>query len=809
MGDFILPDGPPDQMDNLDPIEPDDPNPYDVEKARQANDSDESEEMLGAGNFDEPNEDSAVIKNSTENPIDSDEIPQALKSIRDRIEQSERPVREVLIRQWKLQQLFWQGIQRIIWNEEMQDLRSIEYLENIPDDLPVDISDYGKIVNIYRGYGEAIAGALTTGLPKVRFYPKDAERIQDILKSKGYSKLAELISIQNNIIVKLTNAVVIAYNQGFVAAYNYNHTHEKYGMAEIESESLSPVDYQVSQCPECGYTEEEKFTDNTVMTNDETLNPDKSCPQCSQLQSPIGIGQPQPPPQMMPMGMQTQMEMMPKIEKKPKSRQIIEFWGPLNVKIPASAQTIDQVGWVILERERHCAEMRAIYPELREKISGGDRANMSYERWARANYENFGEYLAEYTTTSQIWLKPWAYELLTDVDIIEMLKEKYPDGAYCVFVNDVFAEACPAKLEDHWSFSVNPLSNRLLCESWGKGMVDLQEMTNDLILLELETIKYGIPMIFADPQYFDFKGYANSRAQPGMVYPLKTVPQGGPETIFYETKAATLSDEVPNLENRLKQIAEFISHAPPSIFGGPATGSKTLGEYEQSRNQALQVLSILWKVILALYTSSISKAVAGYHKSMLEDEKMVKPQGDSYVNILIKKSELDDGEIGEVYPEAGEQFPTTWPQKRAVLLELIGLQNDFINSILTHPENSYQIAQLLGLDDLFIPGDNQRNKQLYEIAQLLTQVSPDGINPSIPIDQNLDDSEIHHEIIKAYASSEHGMDARENNPLGYQNLMLHDQQHVMIIQMMMQQQAEAEAEANESGDSKSNLPVSE
>src|SRR5437899_4410146 len=111
---------------------------------------------------DQSQQNSPEIKNSSDNPVDNDDIPHALKTIRDIIERTERHVREVLIRQWKLQQLFWQGIQRIIWNEEMQDLRSIEYLENIPDDLPVDISDYGKVVNIYRGYGEAIAGALTT-----------------------------------------------------------------------------------------------------------------------------------------------------------------------------------------------------------------------------------------------------------------------------------------------------------------------------------------------------------------------------------------------------------------------------------------------------------------------------------------------------------------------------------------------------------------------------------------------------------------------------------------------------------------------
>lgn len=753
------------------------------------------------------------IKNSQDNPVDDDPIVVAFKTLRDKIETQEKPVREVMIRQWKLQQLFWQGFQRPFWNSLTGMWGSIQQTD-LPSDIDVDLNDYGKTINIYRAYGQAIAGALTTAAPGVKFFPKDADKINDIFKAKGYSKLSEFIANYNQIVNKLTEAIVISYNQGLFAFYNYNHTSEKYGIAMMEKEIQVENAYQVSSCPSCGLTVNERKLDyapGTDLTLDETLNSetDQFCPECAQLENESidpNSGLPLEPPRIQNQ-VTVRQEMETKFEKKTKSRQIIEVFGPLEVKIPASAKKIEEIGFVNLEREKHFAEMRALYPEIRNLIKGGSSSDQSYERWARSNYENQGEYLTNYTTVNQIWLRPWQYFMLDEDETVQQLLKYYPEGAYVVFVGDVFAEACPANMDDHWTFAVNPLSNRIYCEAWGRGMVPIQEMTNDLILLELETVKYGIPAIFANARYFDQDSFKKMRSAPGMVIPVQEAPQGGVKDIFHETKAATLSDEVPELESRIKALADFISAAPPSIFGGPATGSKTLGEYEQSRNQALQVLSILWKIVLFTYVGAMSKAVKGYHKSMLEDEKVVKPNGRSFINELIKLSELNSGDVGEVYPESGEQFPTTWPQKRALLLELLGMQNEFVNMILAHPENSYLAASILGFDELYIPGDNQRNKQLFEIAQLINQAPLDMMTPSIPIEPSIDDAQVHIEVLKAFLTSEHGEALKLNNQMGYQNVVLHLQQHEFLLQQQMMQQQEAEKEEEGKGKEEEVGPV--
>ncbi len=750
------------------------------------------------------------IINSEEEDVSAEPIPTAFRTIFDLIEQQERPVREVQLRQWKLQELFWQGIQRLFWDDELKDLRSIDGIANqLPEDFPYDISDFGKIVNVYRAYGEVITGALTAALPVNRYFPKDADKISDILKAKGYSKLAEFIAMYNEMQLKLIRAYVIAYNQGMIAAYNYNHTSEKYGTVQTPKQVPFTQEYKVTSCPSCGEVREEKYDSaaGIEITTDEVLN----CPNHSDEQIPLQTS------------IDPREEMRTEYEQTPKSRQIIEFWGPLNVKIPASAQTIEQVGWLVFQRERHIAEVKAKYPKIRDLITGGESNDNTYERYARANFELNGEYLTNYVTESLVWLRPWAYELITNDEVRELLIENYPDGAYVVFENDIFAEACPSILDDHWTLSENPLSNRLLCESQGRGMVDIQEMTNDLILLELETIKYGISATFADPEYFDFNAWRNSKATPGGVYPAKA-PQGGNlSSAFHETKAATLSQNVPELEQKLRSFSEFISHTPPSIFGGPAQGSKTFAEYEQSKNQGLQVLSILFKVITTLYKKSMAKAVKAYHKSMLEDEKYAVAKGDNFVNIVIKKAELDGGDLGEVFGEINDQFPVSWLQKRGMLLELINSGNEYVMQMLTHPENARLIKELLGRDDIFIPGDVQRNKALYTIALLLHQVPQmpdptqmDPMNPqmaqpksSVPVEQFVDDPAIQAEVFRAYMASEHGQYQKENNPEGYMNVTLFLTELETMLAMQAQAQAESEKEDKPKKEKDESFPVTE
>lgn len=118
------------------------------------------------------------------------------------------------------------------------------------------------------------------------------------------------------------------------------------------------------------------------------------------------------------------------------------------------------------------------------------------------------------------------------------------------------------------------------------------------------------------------------------------------------------------------------------------------------------------------------------------------------------------------------------------------------------------LKDLLGLDDLEIPGDTSRDKQWREIVQLLEEMPMEGeqglessVEPG-PFDAH--DTEL--AIVATWINSAEGQKAKEQNPMGYMNVMAHAMQHQQAIQQA-QQEAErkqlimtaAMAQAEESG----------
>jgi hypothetical protein len=351
-----------------------------------------------------------------------------------------------------------------------------------------------------------------------------------------------------------------------------------------------------------------------------------------------------------------------------------------------------------------------------------------------------------------------------------------------------------------------------MADPLGKALIGLHETANDLFQLEVDTVRFAIPQVFVDPKILDAKAYAQQRAVPGAVTFTKTVSAGMKISDgFFETRTASIPKEVSELDLKVEKLLQFISGVLPSVFGGPATGSKTLGEYQESKNQALQRLSIIWKIVVVMYAELMAKATKQYVDNLKEDENFVKAQGtDSFINVWIRR-EMFKGQIGEVRPEISEQFPMTWGQKSARIMELLSMNNQAVFAMLMHPENIEILYETFGITDLYIPGEDQRNKQLYEISEMiLAQPIPIGVDPitgeevlappePIPLEE-IDDHAIHMEVLKAFLNSSVGIDLKNTNPMAYGIIMQHFLMHNQVLQMQMQAQAQAEVEASKEQD---------
>ena len=723
-----------------------------------------------------------------------EEVVNLLKTIFRRIETQEMPTREILLRQWKLYQLLWQGIQSVAWSSVANEWQVLDAAAPLPADITIDPSIYNKVVNIIRPYGESIAGALSTGLPTVRYFPYNADDPADISTAKTYSKLEKLIASHNKMELLLLQTLIYIWKFGFAAAYNYDHESPEYGTISKEEEQLRPFNVKTTSCSECGMPiDEEKYE----VPKDFGENVEETIPEM--LPEELGEILPEPtncagcgataPPQI---SEGIQQEPVKVSTEYSKSRQLIKILSPLEVKIPTRAQTQDQVLWLIYEDEFHIAQLRCLYPKFADKITSGSGSTTAYERYIRSNWEEYYENLNDYATCDRVWLRPDAYYLLETEDAA-LLKKTFPKGVFFTVINDNVVEITEECLDDHWTLTINPGDNRIYADAGCKSTVPMQFLTNEIMQMEVECFKYAIPTTFADPEFLNFTAYSASSKLPGMIYPMKKPPNGAMGDNVTSLITSNYPKQAADLDAKVRELGQFTSGALPSIWGGPASSgsSGTLGEYEQSRNQALQRLGIIWKTVNYWYASLMSKAIKGYVKEMEEDEYFVQKHADSFINVWIRRSELQ-GKIGDITPEVSEQFPASWAQISAKVMELIGMKNPFIDGILSHPENLELIAQVIGVPDLYVPGENQRNKELLAIATVLhtpTTPGPDGqLMPIMPppIDPNLDEPAIQIEVLKAFLSSDIGQDLQTSNPPAYQALAIRLSQFQFII---AQQQA--------------------
>jgi hypothetical protein len=282
-----------------------------------------------------------------------------------------------------------------------------------------------------------------------------------------------------------------------------------------------------------------------------------------------------------------------------------------------------------------------------------------------------------------------------------------------------------------------------------------------------------------------------------MLFPVKKRPGQSIGDSFHQLRTATLSKEIGDFGQQLDSDAQFLSGASPTIYGGDVGGSQTAKEYETRRSQALQRLQIHWKTLTHWWAELMSKVVVDFAKSMIEDEKFVVAKGTSFMNVWIRKSEIEAGTIGQIEPDISDQFPISASQKKDLLLGLLQLNNEFLNSVIYHPENATLVSQLLGFPEIFIPGDEDRSKQLNEINILLGggQAEPEYLVDNLPV---------HIEVCKAWANSDVGQYIKVNNPQGYMAVMTHLQTHTQMQQGMQAQESQVQEQPQENANASDN-----
>ena len=748
-----------------------------------------------------------------------EDIQKLLLEVVDHFDKEDTAVRERQIRTARRLKLFWEGFHRVWYSEVAHDWRIWD--DSAASGEATDQAYYDKPVNIFRAYLESIIAALSITVPPIKCFPDDADNTLDLYTAKAGDKIAGLIYRHNNVSLLWLHALFIYCTEGMVGCYTYPKEDVKYGTYENKKYDTTSEEHQLTSCPTCGYNFEDNLLDpstpkldtqpNPLTPQNPPVNPEVEklkedefqpydtaaeqdyCPQCAQLVTPQ-------------MSQQTLIvTRLVGTTNDPKTRICMEAYGGLYVKIANYAKKQEDTPYLIWSYETHYANAVEKYrhlhnnPKLKpEAIRGMRGPDNTYDMWGRLSPVYNGEYPLNVVTMRYTWLRPSAYNILADDADIDKLRKLYPKGVKVGMVNREFGEACPEVLDDCWTLTFNPLADYLVHDPIGLLLVSLQEITNDLISLTLQTIEHGIGQTFADPGVLNFNAYRQLEALPGGIF--EATPKSGKSLneAFYEVKTATLSPEVMPFASNVQNLAQLVSGALPSLFGGAIEGSETASQYSMSRAQALQRLQNTWKMFTIWWKEIFGKAIPAYIQEVEEDERDVQlDKNGNFVNVFIRKAELE-GKIGKVELEANENLPLTWSQQKDLIMTLLQTQNEEILSILGAPENLPVIRQAIGLTDFYVPGEEDTEKQYDEIKQLLaSEPMPGGVGmdgqpievSSVQIDPTYDNHEIEFEIVRKWVISPEGRQTKIDNPPGFMNVMLHGKEHLQQMQMQAMQNA--------------------
>lgn len=768
----------------------------------------------------------------------SEEVQRLLLEVAEVFDREDRPVRERQVRVWKKLKYYWDGIQRIWWDEVAHDWRTYD-LAVQSGQIQDQQGYYDKPVNVFRAYLESIIAALSVVVPPVKCYPDDANNVLDLQTARAGDKIGELVYRHNDAVLLWLHALYIFCTEGMIAAYHYSKEDKAYGTYQKKEYEDVTEEVEVEVCDICGTEavdqplldrmENEFAPGEEEIFQDSLLNEGiKFCPTCAatvvnpQLQKkPIIV---------------TRLIGM---SDEPKSRQCIEVHGGLFVKVALYAQSQADTPYLQYAYETHYSNVLEKYPHLREKINPNSQGNQKgsntvagnydpYERWARQSTQYRGEFPLNTPTVKCTWLRPCAFNVLQNEANVEKLKKLYPSGVKVVTVAGEFAEACNEALDDYWTLTHNPLSDYLHHDPYGLLVTSVQDITNELLSLIIQTIEHGITQTFADAGVLDLDAYQQVEASPGSILAIKAKSGQGLGESFFQLKAANLSAEVLPFADKVNELGQFASGALPALFGGAMpSNSKTAAQFSMSRSQAMQRLQTPWKMLTIWWKNIFGKVIPAYIQDVVEDEHYVttdKSVG-NFVNVFIRTAELQ-GKIGRIELDAHEQLPLTWAQQKDIYMQLMQASNPILMQALTSPENVHYLKEAIGLSQFVVPGESDREKQLEEIKVLVeTQpimepmsIGPDGTpipereTPSVDIEPLVDENQIHSEICRGWLVSEEGRLCKVENPLGYKNVLLHKIRHdemmaIQAQQMMAMQQPNAAGGARPKGPADQNKPM--
>jgi len=714
--------------------------------------------------------------------------------------------RRLDIRKKRKSRYYWAGQQDIYWNGRVGDFEGIQVGPAgtaRPADEERDEVDPGYTFNKYRWCGQSLIAVLSSSPPTVRFYPESAENSDDQATAAAANSIWELFSRTNHLEEVQATEAWLLYNDGIYGLY-VRHVVDAQRFGTHPEPIILPVPHEVApdryECPGCGAT----TPGNPPQPNGDTLTTCQN-PMCQQPMSAMSFRPRETQTVDMPMG----------TKDVPNGAELVEVVGGLNLFVPPNGKDIDEFPYLIWRDEVERSVVKAMYPDAADKLGKNTYGNGPEEEWER-NVRlmikgRSGPYVgissaddnADLLTLTRTWLRPSSFWRIEDKDKRErFLKLFSGDGCLMVSCGDLLLETRQRSMSKDWVVCHAYPGEGQVRESIGDIMLDAQDAGNDLINLEIDAARHGVRTTFADIKLFSQDAINQQKIKPAQIQPITLNSGDTAGAHFWETGVPTLSEATTALrEEILGPLSEGMTGALPAIQGQSDKDIKTATGYRMARDQALGRLGIPWRSMKHAHARMAKLAVEAFiesRKPLGMDVTYSKPVEGGFKNVTIKMTDLEGRFL--VFPEADETYPMTMGDKRTVYEGLLQSPNQYLNGIGTSPENMQVIKGVLGLTGLQIPGESAREQQRREIQELVRsepqqqlvaqppmqdpatgqviQPPPQPtLVPSVPIDQDFDDHEVHFQTIQEWLEKEEAQALKMTNQGAWMNVRLHGLAH--------------------------------
>lgn len=415
----------------------------------------------------------------------------------------------------------------------------------------------------------------------------------------------------------------------------------------------------------------------------------------------------------------------------PARREEVEVFGKLERKVPMMADTFEECGWIRLSRERNREMLRARYPWVRDRISGGANKDAmgQLDRMARANVRlavqassTSGEAYAADTTESVFFFRPYQYEAIADESMREMLYENFASGLEVWTAGGEIALVREGSFDDHVSGCHATPGDGQNRESIGTNYLPLQKVLNATISLYDRYFRGAVPRRYAGEPVIDVEAANAQTNDPGKFTPidLEWLAQHN-----MTIESATGIEKVPQPNDAILQYIQWlIQGAPeamdggaPAVFGieADAASKGTFGEARLDRDQALQVFSLPW--------GDLSMAVA-YVCAQAIKSAAANRQTDFTVGLANERVRVRPGKMrGDVVVwTTSTEIPPTIAEQQAEIGSMLQAMGTvpLYGAILSDPKNLDLLRKMPSLSGLHIPGWEDLLTQMEENSELLS-----------------------------------------------------------------------------------------